>query len=151
MRCPFCLEDETQVKDSRATEENTAIRRRRLCPKCGGRFTTFERQQVRDLKVLKNDGSEQLFDRDKLSRSITIACHRRDVTTDQISKMVSSIVRQLELKGENMVKTNTIGSTVMESLRTVDAVAYVRYASVYRNFENPAEFVNFININTDDT
>ncbi len=150
MRCPYCFELETQVKDSRATQENTAIRRRRLCGKCGGRFTTFERVQVRDLKVQKVDGSTQIFDRDKLAKSITIACHKRNLDESDLEKIVSGIVRQLELNGGNIIQTNDLGMLVMEGLKHMDSVAYIRYASVYKNFESSHEFTEFIKTNTDD-
>lgn len=151
MRCPYCLESETQVKDSRATDESTAVRRRRLCVKCGGKFTTFERVQVRDLKVVKSNGNLQIFDRDKLSRSITIACRKRHVSENDLEKILSGIVRQVELSGEYTITTDNLGALVMAGLKQVDSVAYVRYASVYKNFEAPNEFVKFINTNTDDT
>ncbi len=151
MRCPYCFESETQVKDSRATDENTAIRRRRLCVKCGGRFTTFERAQARDLRVQKSDGSIQIFDRDKLSRSIIVACRKRNVTEGDLDKIVSTIVQQLELSGDTLIKTEDLGTRVMHGLKQVDSVAYIRYASVYKNFESPNGFVKFIKTNTDDT
>lgn len=151
MRCPYCSESETQVKDSRVTDANTAIRRRRLCVKCGGKFTTFERVQVHNLKVIKSDGTMQIFNRDKLSRSITIACRKRHVSENDLEGIVSSIVRQVELSGETIIKSDNLGALVMSGLKQVDSVAYVRYASVYKNFEAPNEFVKFINTNTDDT
>ena len=140
MRCPFCTNTETQVKDSRPTEEHTAIRRRRICPDCGGRFTTFERVQLRELIVAKRSGRKAPFDRDKLQKSVEIALRKRPVDSERIDRMVSGIVRQLESTGEPEVSSGLIGELVMEALRGVDAVGYVRFASVYRDFRDAADF-----------
>src|SRR5215813_10542526 len=134
MRCPFCGNEETQVKDSRPTEDNASIRRRRFCTACGQRFTTFERVQLRERQVVKRSGRRVPFDRDKLMRSVQIALRKRPVDPDRIERMVSGIVRQLESTGETDISAQSIGNLVMESLRTLDDVAYVRFASVYRNF-----------------
>ncbi|MBE7636917.1 transcriptional repressor NrdR [Sneathiella sp. P13V-1] len=144
MRCPFCNSEETQVKDSRPTEENTAIRRRRSCAACGARFTTFERVQLRELTVVKKDGSRSPFEREKLERSITIATRKRPVDLEQINQMISGIVRQLESRGEQEVNSDTIGELVMEGLANIDSVAYVRFASVYREFREAKDFEEFI-------
>jgi len=140
MRCPFCGGEETQVKDSRPTEDNTAIRRRRICNTCGGRFTTFERVQLRELMVLKRSGRRVTFDREKLMRSVQIAVRKRPVDPDRIERMVSGIVRQLESSGETEITAETIGNHVMEGLKGIDDVAYVRFASVYRNFREAKDF-----------
>lgn len=140
MRCPFCGSDDTQVKDSRPTEENAAIRRRRVCPDCGGRFTTFERVQLRELIVLKRSGRKVPFERDKLMRSVDLALRKRDVPADRIERMVSGIVRQLESSGEGEVTSSAIGGLVMKALKGLDPVAYVRFASVYRDFREAADF-----------
>ncbi|MCX2723302.1 transcriptional regulator NrdR [Roseibium salinum] len=140
MRCPFCGGEETQVKDSRPTEDNTAIRRRRICNTCGGRFTTFERVQLRELLVLKRSGRRVPFDREKLMRSVQIAVRKRPVDPEKIERMVSGIVRQLESSGENEVTAETIGNHVMEGLKAIDDVAYVRFASVYKNFREAKDF-----------
>jgi len=140
MRCPYCSRDDTQVKDSRPTEENTAIRRRRICPDCGGRFTTFERVQLRELTVVKRSGRRVPFERDKLSRSVQVALRKRPIEPERIERMVSGIVRQLESSGESEVTSSTIGALVMEALRGLDPVAYVRFASVYRDFREAADF-----------
>jgi transcriptional repressor NrdR len=140
MRCPYCSSENTQVKDSRPTEENAAIRRRRVCPDCGGRFTTFERVQLRELIVIKRAGRRVAFDRDKLSHSVEIALRKRPVEPDRIERMVSGIVRQLESLGESEVPSSVIGQLVMEALRGLDPVAYVRFASVYRDFREAADF-----------
>ena len=144
MRCPFCGSDNTQVKDSRPTEDSTAIRRRRACPDCDGRFTTFERIQLRELSVIKSNGRRAPFDRDKLMRSVMIALRKRHVEEERIERMVSGIVRQLESQGENEIKTELIGHMVMDALRNIDDVAYVRFASVYRNFREAKDFEEFI-------
>jgi len=144
MRCPFCQNEDTQVKDSRPTEDAAAIRRRRQCDKCGSRFTTFERVQLRDLVVLKRSGRRVPFDRDKLARSVTIALRKRPIEPDQIEQMVSGIVRKLESQGESEVASETIGEMVMEALANLDPVAYVRYASVYRDFRETSDFADFI-------
>jgi len=144
MRCPFCGHDDTQVKDSRPTEDNSAIRRRRSCPACGSRFTTFERVQIRDLVVVKKDGDRVPFDRDKLLRSIGIALRKRPVEEDQIERIVNGIHRRLESIGETEVPSKFIGELVMEVLMDLDKVAYVRYASVYRNFREAKDFEEFL-------
>lgn len=144
MRCPFCGFEDTQVKDSRPSEDNAAIRRRRFCGNCGARFTTFERVQLRELMVIKNDGEKELFDRDKLMRSMHIALRKRPVEDQRIEQVVNSLVRQLESLGENEVTTAKIGELVMETLRALDHVAYVRYASVYKDFRSPADFNEFV-------
>jgi transcriptional repressor NrdR len=140
MRCPFCASDDTQVKDSRPTEENAAIRRRRICPDCGGRFTTFERVQLRELTVVKRSGRKVPFDREKLLASVKVALRKRPVSEERIERMVSGIVRQIESTGESEVASSAIGSLVMEALKGLDAVAYVRFASVYRDFREAADF-----------
>lgn len=140
MRCPYCSGDNTQVKDSRPTEEEAAIRRRRVCPDCGGRFTTFERVQLREITVVKRSGRKVAFDRDKLLKSVDIALRKRPVERERIERMVSGIVRQLESSGEAEVKSEEIGALVMEALRGLDPVAYVRFASVYRDFRDAADF-----------
>ena len=140
MRCPFCGHDDSQVKDSRPSEDNSAIRRRRHCPECGGRFTTFERVQLRELIVIKRNGRRVPFDRDKLLRSVQIALRKRPVEPERIDQMVSKIVRELESQGESEVSSETIGETVMAYLRDLDDVAYVRFASVYRNFREAKDF-----------
>jgi len=144
MRCPFCGNAETQVKDSRATEDNSAIRRRRACPDCGGRFTTFERIQLRELMVLKKSGRRTPFDRDKLARSVQVALRKRPVDAERVERMVSGIVRQLESLGESEIKSEQIGGLVMEGLKGLDDVAYVRFASVYKNFREPKDFEEII-------
>ncbi len=144
MRCPFCGNAETQVKDSRATEDNSAIRRRRSCPDCSGRFTTFERIQLRELMVVKKSGRRVPFDRDKLAKSFQVALRKRPVDNDRIEKMVSSIVRQLESIGEGEIKSEQIGGLVMEGLKSLDDVAYVRFASVYKNFREAKDFEELI-------
>jgi transcriptional repressor NrdR len=140
MRCPYCGGDDTQVKDSRPTEDGAAIRRRRICSACGGRFTTFERVQLRELTVLKRSGRRVPFDRDKLMRSVSIACRKRPVDPERIERMVSGIVRQLESLGEPEVTSEQIGESIMEGLKGLDDVAYVRFASVYRNFREARDF-----------
>src|ERR1700679_471085 len=144
MRCPFCGHDDTQVKDSRPTEDNAAIRRRRFCVNCGARFTTFERVQLREMFVVKTNGDKELFDRDKVVRSMKIALRKRPVDDERIEQVVNSVVRQLESLGENEVTTTKVGELVMETLRTLDHVAYVRYASVYRDFRSPGDFEDFV-------
>lgn len=140
MRCPYCSNAETQVKDSRPTDDSSAIRRRRVCPDCGGRFTTFERVQLRELVVVKKSGKRVIFDRDKLHRSVAVALRKRPVDEERIERMVNGIVRQLESQGENEVMAESIGKLVMEGLRGLDHVAYVRFASVYRNFREARDF-----------
>ena len=144
MRCPFCGHDETQVKDSRPSEDGAAIRRRRLCPACEGRFTTFERVQLRELTILKRSGRRTPFDREKLMRSISIALRKRPVDPDRVEKMVSGIVRQLESLGETEIPSHVVGEMLMKALKSLDEVAYVRYASVYRDFRDPREFSRFL-------
>ena len=140
MRCPFCGHAESQVKDSRPSEDGAAIRRRRLCPECGGRFTTFERVQLRELTVVKRSGRRMPFDRDKLMRSVQIAMRKRPVDPERVERMVSGIVRRLENMGENDIQSQTIGRLVMEALKALDDVAYVRFASVYKNFREAKDF-----------
>ena len=144
MRCPFCGNNDTQVKDSRPAEDHVAIRRRRLCPSCGGRFTTYERVQLRDLVVIKSTGRREDFDRDKLERSIRIALQKRPVEPERMDRMISGIVRRLESLGETDIPSPRIGEIVMEALSRVDAVAYVRFASVYRNFQDADDFDRFV-------
>lgn len=144
MRCPFCGHNDTQVKDSRPTEDNSAIRRRRFCPNCGARFTTFERVQLRELTVMKRTGQREPFDRDKLVRSMMIALRKRPVEPDRLEQVVNSIVRRLESMGETEVKVEAVGKLVMEALHSLDQVAYVRFASVYRNFREAKDFEEFI-------
>jgi transcriptional repressor NrdR len=140
MRCPYCGSTNTQVKDSRPSEDHTTIRRRRVCADCGGRFTTFERVQLRELTVIKRNGRRMPFDRDKLMRSVQIALRKRPVDPERIERMVSAIVRKLESSGENEIPSSVIGEQVMEALKQLDDVAYVRFASVYRNFREPKDF-----------
>ena len=144
MRCPFCGSDDTQVKDSRPTEDNGAIRRRRFCANCGQRFTTIERVQLRELTVVKTDGRRVPFDRDKLTRSVRVAVRKRPVSEERLERIVNGIVRQLEASGESDIASGQIGEAVMEALREVDEVAYVRFASVYRNFREAKDFEAFL-------
>ena len=144
MRCPFCGNDDSQVKDSRPTEDNAAIRRRRFCPACGARWTTFERVQLRELTVVKKDGDKSPFDRDKLARSLQIALRKRPVDEDRIERIVNSIQRRLETLGENEIPSKVVGEMVMENLRELDQVAYVRFASVYKNFREAKDFEEFV-------
>jgi transcriptional repressor NrdR len=144
MRCPFCGGEDTQVKDSRPAEEGGAIRRRRACPSCGARFTTFERVQLRELTVIKSDGRRVPFDREKLARSIRIALRKRPVDEDRIERVVNGIQRRLETEGEQEVTSRRIGEMVMEALKDLDQVAYVRFASVYRNFREAKDFQAFL-------
>lgn len=144
MRCPFCGNLDTQVKDSRPSEDGAAIRRRRSCPQCGGRFTTFERVQLRELMVLKRSGRRLPFDRQKLERSISIALRKRPVDAERVDQMISGLVRQLESLGETEIKSSVIGEMVMKALKTVDEVGYVRYASVYRDFKETQDFASFL-------
>ena len=144
MRCPYCGSDDTQVKDSRPSEDNTSIRRRRVCPGCGGRFTTFERIQLRELTVLKRSGRRVPFDRDKLMRSVQVALRKRPVEPERVERMINGIVRQLESMGDGEVTTATIGQLVMDALKNLDDVAYVRFASVYRNFREARDFEELI-------
>jgi transcriptional repressor NrdR len=144
LRCPFCGELESQVKDSRPSEDGAAIRRRRLCPECGGRFTTFERVQLRELTILKRSGRRAPFDREKLIRSISIATRKRPVDPERLERMVNAIVRQLESLGETEIGSNIVGEMVMKAMKALDDVAYVRYASVYRDFRQTDDFARFL-------
>ncbi len=144
MKCPFCGYEESQVKDSRPTEDNSSIRRRRSCPSCEARFTTFERVQLRDLIVLKSGGKRQIFDREKIRNSMNIALRKRPVEDSQIEYAVNMIVRQLESLGESEIPSRDIGDYVMKSLAGLDTVAYIRYTSVYKDFRNPDDFNEFL-------
>jgi transcriptional repressor NrdR len=144
MRCPFCGNDDTQVKDSRPTEDNSAIRRRRFCPACGARFTTFERVQLRELTVVKKSGRKVPFDREKLERSLQLALRKRPVEPERIDRMINGIVRRLESMGENEIPSDVVGKLVMEGLSSIDTVAYVRFASVYKNFREAKDFEEFV-------
>jgi transcriptional repressor NrdR len=144
MRCPFCGHMESQVKDSRPSEDGAAIRRRRLCPECGGRFTTFERVQLRELTIVKRSGRRSPFDREKLVRSISLAMQKRPVDPERIERMVNGIVRQLESQGETELPSSAVGEMVMKALKSLDDVAYVRYASVYRDFRETSDFAKFL-------
>ena len=143
MRCPFCGHDDSQVKDSRPTEDNSAIRRRRQCEGCGGRFTTFERIQLRELSVIKTEGKREPFDREKLERSLSVACRKRPVDNMQIEKLASAIQRQLETLGESEIESKQIGEFVMDGLKALDSVAYIRFASVYKDFSEAKDFEDF--------
>ena len=144
MRCPYRGGVDTQVKDSRPTEDNAAIRRRRFCPACAARFTTFERVQLRDLIITKKDGQKVPFDRDKLARSLHIACRKRPVEEDRIERVVNGIQRRLESMGESEIPSDVIGEMVMEALESLDKVAYIRFASVYKNFRETKDFESFV-------
>lgn len=144
MRCPFCQHEDTQVKDSRPTEDNTAIRRRRFCPGCGARFTTFERVYLRELMVVKSNGQREPFNRDKLERSMRVALRKRPVEDERVARVISSLVRQLETSGETEIPAKKIGEGVMAALSTLDPVAYVRFASVYKNFREAKDFEDFV-------
>ena len=144
MRCPFCGHAESQVKDSRPSEDGAAIRRRRMCPECEGRFTTFERVQLRELTIVKRAGRRTPFDRDKLARSIALATRKRPIEPERIEKMISSIVRELESMGEAELPSSAVGELIMKHLKSLDDVAYVRYASVYRDFREAGEFATFL-------
>ena len=144
MRCPFCGNDDTQVKDSRPTEDNSAIRRRRSCNGCGARFTTFERVQLRELTVCKKSGKKVPFEREKLERSVNLALRKRPIEENRIELLINGIVRQLESLGESEVKTEQIGKLIMEGLENLDTVAYVRYASVYKDFREAKDFEKFV-------
>ncbi len=144
MRCPFCQNEDTQVKDSRPSEDKAAIRRRRYCPACGARFTTFERVQLRELTVVKKNGRKVPFERNKLERSLDIALRKRPVDPEQVERMVNGIVRRLESMGESEVQSDVVGRLLMEGLESLDQVAYVRYASVYRNFREASDFEKFL-------
>ena len=144
MRCPFCGNDETQVKDSRPTEDNSAIRRRRSCPSCNQRFTTFERVQLREMTVLKDGGRKQPFERDKIIRSMQVALRKRPVDLNAIEKAADKIVRKIESEGEAEVHSERIGAYVMDALTSLDAVGYIRFASVYKDFRDPDDFNDFL-------
>ncbi len=144
MKCPFCGCDDTQVKDSRTADDNTAIRRRRECPECGSRFTTFERVQLRELVVVKKNGDKTMFDRDKLARSIQISVRKRPVNPERVEKVVNSIQRRLESTGENEISSQVIGEYVMEALSKLDHIAYIRFASVYKEFREVKDFEDFV-------
>ncbi len=144
MRCPFCGNEDTQVKDSRPTEDNSAIRRRRQCPNCGARFTTFERVQLRELTVVKGAGQREPFDRDKLLRSMMVALRKRPVDAERTERVVNGLVRRLESSGESEIPSKLIGEMVMDALSGLDPVAYVRFASVYRNFREARDFEEFV-------
>jgi len=145
MKCPFCGCIDTQVKDSRLTDDNTCIRRRRECPECGSRFTTFERVMLRELTVIKRNGEKVRFDRDKLARSISLAVRKRPITPERVEKIVNSIQRRLESSGEAEITSTTIGKYAMEALANLDNVAYIRFASVYKDFRTAADFEEFVN------
>jgi transcriptional repressor NrdR len=144
MRCPFCSNEDSQVKDSRPTEDNTAIRRRRICDQCGSRFTTFERIQLRDLVVIKTNDQKEVFDRDKMFKSLSMALRKRNIEQEKIEKIVNAIVRKLENSGDTEIKTSMIGEYIMEALSNLDQVAYVRFASVYKNFREVKDFEDFL-------
>jgi transcriptional repressor NrdR len=143
LRCPFCAHDDSQVKDSRPTEDNTSIRRRRQCESCGARFTTFERVQLREVTVIKAGGKREAFDRGKLEQSVTLACRKRGIEQERIDQLVSGIQRQAETAGDTEVASSLIGELVMEGLRQLDTVAYIRFASVYRDFSEARDFEEF--------
>lgn len=143
MRCPFCAHDDSQVKDSRPTEDNTAIRRRRQCDSCGARFTTFERVQLREITVVKSDGTREPFERAKLDQSVALACRKRGVAQERLDQLVSGVQRQIETLGDSEVAAKAIGEMVMEGLRQLDTVAYIRFASVYRDFTEARDFEEF--------
>ena len=144
MRCPFCAHEDTQVKDSRPTEDNAVIRRRRSCPACNARFTTFERVHLRDLTIVKSSGRREAFDREKLKRSVAVALRKRPVDDDRLERMISSLVRQLEASGQTEFPSDRLGEMVMEMLADLDQVAYVRFASVYRDFREAKDFEEFV-------
>ncbi len=143
MRCPFCAHDDSQVKDSRPTEDNTAIRRRRQCESCGARFTTFERVQLRDITVVKSNDSRETFDREKIEQSVALACRKRGIAQERLDQLVSGIQRQIETLGDSEVPSKMIGEMVMDGLRALDSVAYIRFASVYRDFGEARDFQEF--------
>tara|TARA_B100000315_G_C14175798_1_gene406658 strand:- start:6 stop:458 length:453 start_codon:yes stop_codon:yes gene_type:complete len=149
MRCPFCSNKDSAVNDTRSTEDNTAIRRRRVCEGCGSRFTTYERIQLRDLVVIKKDNQREQFDRDKMYRSLSLALRKRNVDQEKIEKIINAIVRRLENSGESEIQTNLIGEYIMNALSNLDQVAYVRFASVYKNFREAKDFEDFLG-NLDD-
>jgi len=144
MRCPFCGHEDTQVKDSRPTEDGSAIRRRRFCPSCGSRFTTFERVQLRELTIVKKNGAKEVFEREKILRSLTHAVRKRPVEPDRVERIVSGIQRRLESLGESEIPSTVVGEMVMDALRTLDHVAYIRFASVYKNFREAKDFEDFV-------
>ena len=144
MKCPFCGHQDTQVKDSRPSDDGSAIRRRRSCPQCSGRFTTFERVQLRELVILKRNGRRAPFDRDKLERSLSVALRKRPVQAEQVEQLVSRITRQLECLGETEIASSVVGDFIMKALKSVDEVAYVRYASVYKDFRHTGDFARFL-------
>jgi len=143
MRCPFCAHDDSQVKDSRPTEDNTSIRRRRQCESCGARFTTFERVQLREIVVIKSDGKREPFERSKIEQSVALACRKRGIEQERIDQLVSGIQRQVETTGESEIASSRIGEMVMDGLRQLDSVAYIRFASVYRDFGEARDFEEF--------
>jgi transcriptional repressor NrdR len=143
LRCPFCAHDDSQVKDSRPTEDNTSIRRRRQCESCGGRFTTFERVQLRDVMVVKSGGKREPFERSKIEQSVSLACRKRGVEQERIDQLVSGIQRQVETAGDSEIPSSRIGEMVMDGLRQIDSVAYIRFASVYRDFSEARDFEEF--------
>jgi transcriptional repressor NrdR len=143
MRCPFCAHDDSQVKDSRPSEDNTSIRRRRQCESCGARFTTFERVQLREIMVIKSDDRRELFDRDKIELSVRLACRKRPIDQERLDQLITGIQRQIEVMGETEVSSRQIGEMVMDGLRQVDSVAYIRFASVYRDFTEARDFEEF--------
>lgn len=143
MRCPFCAHDDSQVKDSRPTEDNTAIRRRRQCDSCGARFTTFERVQLREITVVKSDGARESFERAKIDQSVALACRKRGIAQERLDQLVSGVQRQIETLGESEIPAREIGRMVMEGLRALDTVAYIRFASVYRDFTEAKDFEDF--------
>lgn len=144
MRCPFCNHEDTQVKDSRPSEDGSSIRRRRFCPSCNSRFTTFERVQLRELTVVKSNGERRLFDREKIAKSMAIALRKRPVEADTVEMAINRIVQRLESEGESDIPTRRVGSFVMDELKALDAVAYIRYASVYRDFGEAKDFESFV-------
>jgi len=143
LRCPFCAHDDSQVKDSRPSEDNTSIRRRRQCEGCGARFTTFERVQLREVMVIKSDDRREPFDRAKIEQSVTLACRKRRIDQERLDQLITGIQRQIETLGENEVPSKQIGEMVMDGLRQVDSVAYIRFASVYRDFTEARDFEEF--------
>ncbi|MXP25100.1 transcriptional repressor NrdR [Altererythrobacter indicus] len=143
MRCPFCAHDDSQVKDSRPTEDNSAIRRRRQCSGCGARFTTFERVQLREVTVVKNDGKREIFNRAKIEQSVSLACRKRGIGQERLDQLISGIQRQIETLGESEIPSGKVGEMVMEGLRQLDSVAYIRFASVYRDFSEARDFEEF--------
>ena len=144
MKCPFCGCEETQVKDSRNTDDNSAVRRRRECPECGSRFTTFERVQLRELTVVKKNGERTLFDRDKLEKSISLAVRKRPISAERVEKIVNSLQRKFESSGESEITTKEIGESVMEALSHLDNIAYIRFASVYKDFRSIKDLEDFV-------